>query len=91
MEVSIYGIVSIYENPERFKLSEEALAAMATAKLPGSLMTKLRTLKDKDFGSRQGFVSILAATLDKAERKNFQDLILAYARYNTSGVNPKKK
>ncbi|HEV3386309.1 MAG TPA: hypothetical protein VG097_15920, partial [Gemmata sp.] len=62
----------------KFKLTNQVFDALKKENLPESVLTKLGTLKDKEF-SRDDFVGEINKILNTSESKEYQSIILNYA------------
>jgi len=65
--------------PAWFKLTDESFAALSALKLPGSVLAKLKPLKDREFESREGLRNAVAETIGDDELKLFQAPIMGHA------------
>jgi len=63
----------------RFSLTDKAFVALTDAKVPASLMAKLRPMKDQAFDLRDAFLKAVSNALDPQEMKKYQDQILTNA------------
>jgi hypothetical protein len=64
---------------DRFKLTDQAVAALWVANVPNMVLLKLEPLENKNL-SREDFVSEIAKVLNTDEMERFQDLILKHAQ-----------
>jgi ATP-dependent Clp protease ATP-binding subunit ClpX len=64
----------------RFKLSAETLVSLRGKEVPEAVLTKLESLKEKEFWAQEGFIYDLRRSLGLRDMERWQDLILSHAR-----------
>jgi HlyD family secretion protein len=62
-----------------FKLTDTALTSLGDKKVPEPVLTKLKTLVNKEFDTRDKFLGELAKVLTKDELKQYQDVVVDQA------------
>ncbi|HYT94415.1 MAG TPA: ABC transporter permease subunit [Gemmataceae bacterium] len=62
-----------------FKLTDRSLDSLRDARVPPAVLAKLNPLKDKEFETRESFLSELAKILNRDELARFQDRVLNQA------------
>jgi cobalt-zinc-cadmium efflux system outer membrane protein len=62
--------------PGTYKLTDRSLTSLREAKVPEAVLEKLRTLKDREFATREEFVKALAEKLNRDELESYQSLVL---------------
>jgi hypothetical protein len=65
----------------RFKLTDKALAALRTDKVPDDVLLKLQSVRDRELNEPE-FKAACAAALDSKEWAKHQELILYHAKWN---------
>lgn len=81
--------------PDWYRLTRQSLTALGDAHVPGSVLAKIRRLKNKSpdgFDTREHFVTALAGVLDKGDLGRYQDLVADHARVKGGALtwNPKE-
>ncbi|MGD0094213.1 MAG: Gfo/Idh/MocA family oxidoreductase [Planctomycetota bacterium] len=68
------------ETPKWFKLNDDSFASLHNAQVPEAVLSKLNTLKNKEFGTELQLSQELAKLLDKDELERFQKSVLSHAQ-----------
>lgn len=72
--------------PAKFKLTLKALDSLGGDTFPASVMDKIKSLRDREFNSRQSFEEELAKSLSQEERERWQKKIVDAARTGLVGA-----
>jgi hypothetical protein len=64
-----------------YKVSDQALASLRTARVPDTVLTRIAPLSGKDFANRDVFAAEVAKLLTKDEAERYQSLVVGHASY----------